>query len=138
MELLLTPRKSSDTENLCSICLSPLFRRKLGSGLPVGDNSNSNSGCLNHCEMIAEKSIAETKCKVHFKNFQSFLIYNNILLQHQFHTSCLKDVKERRPECPLCRALLTPCTGSINRVFVENSTRMAIVQAASRGRNAVR
>lgn len=48
----------------------------------------------------------------------------------------------RKAECPLCRSQLTPLEGTANSISaqlqVSNQERFDIIEAAQRGRNAVR
>jgi hypothetical protein len=105
-----TPERECDKQE-CAICLSPLNR--------------------------IDNELSETKCR------------------HLFHMSCLHEMKSRNMlNCPVCRQRLTPPHYSklppptaslseepvrgVNYEHLTSTTQHQIVQAAQRGRNAVR
>ena len=66
---------------------------------------------------------------------------------HYFHKRCLLETKLRKPECPMCRAPITPITNptTVNSALLMQSEdlfasnmRDAVIHASHRGRNAVR
>ena len=73
-----------------------------------------------------------------------------ILFQHAFHEECLHEVKRVKSECPLCRCSLTPLPmasliTSITHMSLHvtphsnaSNLRSAVIDAATRARNAVR
>lgn len=99
-----------------------IFKTPLSSS----SSSHQDGSCLlDVCAIclspLDSYSIIETKCR------------------HSFHRECLNAAKERRTECPLCRHELTPIPGrSAINTHVSNTMRYAIIDATSRGRNAVR
>ena len=120
-----TPKKSSRDDslslcnheevhnvNICAVCLSPVKRKGKGNEKDKDEDEDEDEG----------EVIVETRCK------------------HIFHLKCLAEVKERKPECPCCRGLLTPLPKHcvLGGYYQSFESRNAVREAATRGRNAVR
>ena len=138
-------------EHHCSVCWSPLCKDAINlfpdsaeSGSTPQKDAHEDSGDFEtgdgegeskkEKKQKKEREVITTKCG------------------HVFHSSCLLETKIRKPECPMCRAKLTPITNPLlvsshmtmdsqesdTDNFQATYMRDAVIHASHRGRNAVR
>lgn len=109
-------------------------------------NSSSVDSCESSCEQC---SICLSPMKSIFDCCDLERIAVTTKCNHQFHEHCLNEAKLSKSECPMCRSQLTPpsnnyiADGNYYRTSTQstlnsNNLRMAVIDAASRARNAVR
>lgn len=118
-----TPIRHSE---FCSICLSPM-----------------KSSGLDNC-----RPLLTTKCQVrllssYLTNLNAFswdyIFFIVIIHQHTFHSCCLEEVRNHHcNSCPLCRQQLSPKPTVWSQETERLQLRQAVVNAAARGREAVR
>ena len=134
----------------CSVCWSPMNAKFIGNmSTPVNSSSSSSSGSSGAatCTCVGDTENAENNIENSHANTKKPASVTKTRCGHYFHKRCLLETKLRKPECPMCRAPITPITNPTavtsgllmqSEELFASSMRDAVIHASHRGRNAVR